>query len=137
MRLRRQIQIGGLALFACVAVAACGADQQPNPVGPTPPAPSTTVTIDIAEMNGPNSFYPSPGSVGAGQTVVWRNGDRLTHHVVFDAIQVDAGTTAPGTSSQPIAVAAGTWTYHCAIHPSMVGTLTVAGSDSTPTPAPY
>jgi plastocyanin len=98
---------------------------------------SSVVTIDIAERNGPNSFYPSPASVGTGQTVVWRNDDTIAHHVVFDAIQVDAGTLAPGTLSQPITIAAGTWGYHCAIHPSMVGTVTIAGADSSPAPAPY
>ena len=131
-----KISLAGLTLLASVCVAGCSSNGQPNPAAPTPAPPPTTVTIDIAEMNGPNSFYPSPASVSAAQTVIWRNDDRVTHHVVFDDLAVDAGTTAPGTLSQPMTIAAGNWSYHCAIHPSMVGTLSVAGSDQ-PAPAQY
>jgi plastocyanin len=48
--------------------------------------------------------------------------------VVFDDDSIDAGTLAPDTLSQPMTVAAGTWTYHCSIHPSMTGTVTVPSS---------
>ena len=128
--------LAGVTLLAAIWAAGCGSQQQNNPAAPTPIPPSATFTIDIAEMNGPNSFYPSPANVATGQTVIWRNDDRVTHHVVFDTLAVDAGTTAPGTSSQPNTIAAGTWSYHCAIHPSMVGTVTVIGSDQ-PAPAQY
>jgi len=90
--------------------------------------PSRNVTIDIAEVNGPYSFFPSPMTVGSDQIIVWRNMDTLTHHVVFDDRSVDTGTLAPGTLSQPIALSPGTRTYHCAIHPTMVGSITVQGS---------
>jgi plastocyanin len=97
------------------------------PVAPTPP--SHVVTIDVAEVNGPYSFFPSPAMVATGQTVVWMNSDTVTHHVVFDEnAAMDTGALAPGTTSQPMAIGAGTWNYHCSIHPTMVGTLTVTPS---------
>jgi len=135
-QLEWRTSLAGLTLLASVCAAGCSSKEQTNPAAPTPTPPPATLTIDIAEMNGPNSFYPSPAGVAAGQTVLWRNDDRLTHHVVFDDLPVDAGSTAPGTSSQPLTIAAGTWSYHCAIHPSMVGTVTVAGSDQ-PAPVQY
>ena len=138
MKLKWRTSLAGVTLLASVCVAGCSSNQQqPNPAAPTPAPPSATLTIDIAEMNGPNSFYPSPASVATGQTVIWRNDDRVTHHVVFDTLAEDAGTTAPGTLSQPMTIAAGSWSYHCAIHPSMVGTVTVAGSDQPPPPSQY
>jgi plastocyanin len=118
-----------------VGVCGCGgtgpaAAQQPSsPAGPTPPVASV-VTIDIAEINGPYSFYPSPAMASANQTVVWRNSDRVTHHLVFDDDSIDTGALAPGTLSQPKTVAVGTGTYHCTIHPTMVGTV-VGVSSST------
>jgi plastocyanin len=39
----------------------------------------------------------------------------------------DTGTLAAGATSSPITLtAAGSFAYHCGIHPSMVGTLTVS-----------
>jgi plastocyanin len=97
-------------------------------VGAAPATTSSNFTIHVAEINGPYSFYPSPATVGSGQVIVWRNDDIVTHHVVFDNISVDTGTLAPGTLSQPMKIGPGTWSYHCAIHPEMVGSVTVPAS---------
>lgn len=120
-------------LIACFAGAACGSSdpQQNSPAGPTPLIPSNNYVIDVAEINGPYSFYPSPATVRSEPIIIWRNSDTVTHRVVFDDLSVDTGTLAPGTSSQPITVGPGHWPYHCAIHPSMVGSVTVTASAST------
>jgi plastocyanin len=133
----RPIWLNAIVLLACFAVAACGtSDPQGNPlVGPTPPVPSRDFIIDVAEINGPYSFYPSPAAVASRQVIIWRNSDTVTHHVVFDDMSIDTGTLAPNTVSQPITVGPGEWSYHCAIHPSMVGTVTVTTSVSTATGA--
>jgi plastocyanin len=117
----------GMFLATFVAVSACGSNGA-NGLGATPTAPTVPprqVTVDVAEINGPYSFYPSPVMVQADQTVVWRNDDTVTHHVVFDTGSIDTGTLAPGTLSQPMAIRAGTWSYHCSIHPTMVGSVTI------------
>ena len=117
----------GMLLASFVAVSACGSNGT-NGLGATPTAPTVPppqVTVDVAEINGPYSFYPSPAMVQSDQTVVWRNFDTVTHHVVFDKGSIDTGTLAPGTLSQPMAIGAGTWTYHCSIHPTMVGSVTI------------
>jgi plastocyanin len=85
----------------------------------------------VAEINGPYSFYPSPAPARSEQAIVWRNSDKVTHRVVFDDMPVDTGTLAPGTLSQPIRVGPGNWAYHCAIHPSMVGSVMVTASAGT------
>ena len=117
----------GMLLATFVAVSACGTNGANGP-GSTPTAPTVRppqVTIDVAEMNGPYSFYPSPVMVQSNQTVVWRNFDTVTHHVVFDKGSIDTGALAPGTLSQPMAIGEGTWSYHCSIHPTMVGSVTI------------
>jgi plastocyanin len=111
-----------LAIYGA-AVSACGPARDSTPTAPTPPAPSHIVTVDIAEINGPYSFYPSQATVQPDQVIVWRNWDTVTHHLVFDDGSIDTGTLAPGTSSQPITTGAGNRSYHCTIHQTMVGTV--------------
>jgi plastocyanin len=107
-------------------VVACGGPG-PSPTNPNTPSnpPAAPITIDVAEINGPNSFYPSPVTVEFERVVEWRNSDTVTHHVVFDDRSLDTGTLAPGTLSQPFTVGPGTRTYHCSIHPTMVGSISV------------
>jgi len=45
---------------------------------------------------------------------------------------VDTGTLGPGASSQPQAIAAAGGSYHCSIHPVMVGSV----NQDTTTPPP-
>jgi plastocyanin len=72
------------------------------------------------------SFSPASATVKVGQTVAWTNSDSITHEPVQDAGVFDAGNIAGGQTSAPIKMTtAGTFSYHCAIHPSMVGVLTV------------
>jgi len=136
MTLFRRIWPTTIALIACLVGSACGADQNGNAsgsFGPTPAPVSNVLTIDVAEINGPYSFYPSPATVRSEQMVVWRNSDTVTHHVVFDDGSVDTGTLAPGTFSQPLTIRPGNWTYHCAIHPAMLGSVAISSSAITPT----
>ncbi len=121
----RMSSIGiALAIYGAAA-SACGPARDSTPTAPTPPAHSHIVTIDIAEINGPYSFYPSQATVRANQVIVWRNWDTVTHHLVFDDGSVDTGTLAPGTLSQPMTIGVGNRSYHCTIHPTMVGTVVV------------
>ena len=57
--------------------------------------------------------------------MVWLNADTVTHHRVFDDGSLDTGALAPGTLSQPMTIGVGNRSYHCTIHPTMVGTVVV------------
>jgi plastocyanin len=118
-----------------VSAGACNSDNN-NPVAPNPspsasPTPSPTptpaaadITITIKGMNGDQSFSPNPGTVKAGQTVSWTNSDSIAHTATGTGW--DTGSIAPGQTSQPIQFStAGTFDYHCSIHPTMVGRLNV------------
>jgi len=82
-------------------------------------------------MNGGKSFSPNPVAVPAGRAVVWHNANFETHHIVLDG-GLDADEIRPGRFSPPMMATVGGG-YHCAIHPSMVGTLSFVEQ----TPAPY
>jgi plastocyanin len=62
------------------------------------------------------AFQPASLEVPAGSTVTWTNSGAATHTVTDDS--------------------AGTFTYHCEIHPQMVGTIVVMEASSTQAAAP-
>jgi plastocyanin len=121
-----------VALSLCVGGCSSSNDAVENPMAPTPPPtstpapapapPSSVVTIDVVGVNGAQSFSPNPATLPAGQMVVWRNVDSITHRVVLNNGSVDTGNLAPGVSSQPKSLnAGGDGGYFCSLHPSMVG----------------
>ena len=91
------------------------------------------MTITIKGVNGKLSFDPNPANVQAGQLVVFKNADVVTHHVTLDDNSVETGDIAPGASSQPLSIGAINKAYHCSMHPSMVGSFNAA---PTPDPPP-
>lgn len=135
MKTRRNVSTLFLALVAVAALlaAACGqSSTSMNPIGPTTPGP---MTITILGQLGSNSFSPNPATVGAGQTIVFRNADSTTHDIVADNGGFDTGNLAPGASSGAITIgSASAISYHCSIHPTMVGSIngTVAPPPSGP-----
>ena len=78
---------------------------------------------------GEQSFSPNPAMCPAGQTVVWKNADSITHRIVIQDLGIDTGNLAPGAPSQPVALADVSKNYHCSLHPSMIGSLNNATND--------
>jgi plastocyanin len=127
----RKSNLRVLAVVAGVmAAVACGGGGYGSGPSPMPtPVPvgggaQADVTITINGMSGGMSFSPNPAAVKAGQTVAWRNADSISHTATGTGF--DTGTIPGGTTSAPITfTATGNLDYHCTIHPSMVGTLSV------------
>jgi plastocyanin len=86
------------------------------------------VVIDIVGVAGAASFRPNPAEIAAGQMVVWRNLDGVTHRIGFDDRSLDTGNIASGMSSPPTPIVR-TGPYHCRLYPaSTSGTLVVVDS---------
>ena len=87
------------------------------------------MVIVINGMSGSASFSPANASVKVGQTVAWQNtkGAYSAHDIVEDgAAGFNTGVIESGSTSAAIAITQmGTLTYHCSIHPSMTGSLSV------------
>ena len=118
------LRLAIVAIGVSIIVSARGSDSS----SPTAPVPSTTadVTVTIQGNNVSNSYAPNPVSMRVGQTVVWRNADSITHTATQDGAGFNTGTVAAGaTSAATMMSTAGTFTYHCTIHPGMVGTINV------------
>lgn len=118
-------------IFAIVlAIAACS-----GAASPTAPAtaPSTAASAQ-ASAGGSGSkavdiknsaFNPATITVKAGDTVTWTNNDGFAHTVTLDDNSVDSGNLNAGATFDHAFAAAGTFAYHCKIHASMHGTVTV------------
>jgi plastocyanin len=129
-----------------LSTAACGSSSGPtgadNP--PPSPAPGDIAIVPGASLLTTAAFNPNPKSVALGGaasvSVRWVNtdvtggggygggGGTATAHMIMS----DDGAF---TTSQLLGAAdtysieltkAGTYKYHCAVHPNMVGTITVA-----------
>lgn len=121
-----------------MALAGCG-DTSMGPYGGSgSPSPQTDVAIaQGASTLGTAAFSPNPfsASFATHPTIVWFNGDQgsgglygsagTTHHLVSDIGLFDSGLMGPGSSYSFTFGAAGSFAYHCSIHPTMKGTITL------------
>ena len=96
-----------------------------SPAPAPDPGPGNT-QIDIVGINGDRSFSPNPASAAAWQALTWKNTGGATHRIVADNGSFDTGNISSGATSPAVTVGTNSVTYHCTIHPSMVGTLNVS-----------
>ena len=132
-----------LALIVALLLAACGgggtttastptATSQPTPTPTTAPSPTptptpTVVKVKIVEQNEKYSFQPATLSIKMGTQVEWLNTSDAPHTVTSDAAG-DFNSTSNITQNQTFKFTftkAGTFPYHCNIHPYMKATITV------------
>ena len=112
-------------LFATILAAAglaagCGSSST------SPTTTTSDVKIQMLGDRGNQSYSPNPTTMKVGKTVAWHNGDSTAHTSTQDAGKFDTGSVAAGSDSPAVTMStAGTFTYHCTIHPGMVGTITV------------
>jgi plastocyanin len=128
--MRRPI-IPALAMAAVLAVAACGGGTTPapsqaasSPAGAPSAGQSAAATgtnVDIKNF----AFSPATVTTTAGGKVTWKNGDSVNHTVTFDDGSVDSNNIAQNATFEHTFATAGTFAYHCKIHPNMKGTITV------------
>lgn len=77
------------------------------------------------------AFTPSTITVAAGTTITWTNNDSVSHTVTSDTGLFDSGSmsstgaSGSGGSYSYTFTTAGSFPYHCTIHPSMTGTVIV------------
>ena len=116
-------------LFLVMSFAACGGYNSPSApsTGPTAaPAGSTTVNIPTgASGQTTAAFGQNPLTIPVGTTISWLNDDSITHDTVADGGQWSSGNVSPGGRFNFTFASAGRFTYHCQIHPNMVGTIVV------------
>lgn len=98
------------------------------------PAQAASTPVQIQNF----AFGPDTVTIPVGTTVVWTNQDSASHTTSSDAasaVSWNSGSLNQGQSFSFTFSTAGTFTYHCAIHPFMTGTVIVQGNGG-PTPLP-
>ena len=139
-----------LSAVAVVAISAAGVSgafsggkATPRASLPMPmPMPTTTTAASRAAAVRPTyelhqavvhakilnfAFKPAHLVVSPGTKVVWTNEDQDPHTVTSDRPGFGSEALDTGSSFTMVAKRAGTFTYHCVIHPFMHGTLVVEG----------
>jgi plastocyanin len=126
--------IATLLLTACGSQANSASSSSTSGSSTTAGSTPTTLTnavqviqVKVVEQNGMYAFEPATITIPKGAQVVWTNASDAPHSVTSDTNAF--GTTSNLSTNQTfmkIFNTAGTYTYHCTIHPYMKGTITVA-----------
>jgi plastocyanin len=117
-------------------ISACGGDG--GDINQPGERPANSISIVArAETKGTGAFSPNPLSVAANGTVRWYNDDNAsaggpyggsngtTHNITADDLSFTSGNLTPNLTFDHTFTAPGTYPYHCSIHPTMKGTITV------------
>lgn len=138
----RSVVRGFAALLTAAALAACsgGSSSAPTSAGtqaaPGSQAPAaTTATSKVCEDStgtttvdaavGGNQWGPVSAKVG--DVITWTNADAVPHRVELDDGSCKMGSTmAGGGKASLVFTVAGSYPFHCTVHPSMKGTITIA-----------
>jgi plastocyanin len=150
----RRFALPLLTILAIAMLAACGGAATPTPSSSTAPLPSVTgsapasspaastaaasqasaaacatapagatatVNVSIKDFK----FNPQPVSAKVGDVVAWKNDDSAPHSATMDDGSCDTDTINVGSSAMLVFTKAGTYTYHCKVHPSQMKGFTV------------
>jgi plastocyanin len=122
-----------LLMVGLSAAISCGTSSQTIS---TTPGTDTQVKPPPGETAGPDfkpaaveikdfAFSPATLEVAVGTTVTWTNKDSVSHTIVSQTNIFQSGTMSEGDTFSYTFKDKGSFDYHCGIHPSMKGTVTV------------
>jgi plastocyanin len=119
-----------LVVVLAVALVGCGGGttttSAAGQVTTTSGGSATTAGSDGAAVDMKNlAFVPASITIKVGETVTWTNSDSTAHTVTGDKGEFDSGNMDSGKTFSFTFQTAGTFTYHCTIHPNMTGTVVV------------
>ncbi|MES2155202.1 MAG: plastocyanin/azurin family copper-binding protein [bacterium] len=108
--------LSALLLLCVTVMAGCsGSTTTSNPSG------DQNSAVAIRDFN----FNPTTVNIHKGSAVPWTNTGGATHTVTANDGSFDSGNIAAGGSYSHTFDAVGTFAYHCKLHASMTGTITV------------
>jgi plastocyanin len=123
-----------VGLLLALGLVACGGSTGNAPSNSSPPAASVgtagvslgAATVKIS-ATGQLMFDPAMQTAHVGDIVQWTNTGSVEHTITFDAQpSLSDPALQPGATWEVKFTTAGTYQYHCSIHPTMVGTIVVS-----------
>jgi len=125
----------GFFMAASLAIGACGTSSTPTPAAPATAPASAPVSAAASSAGGAGgasavtiqnfAFNPPALTVKVGTEVTWTNQDSTAHTVTFDTGGATSDNLAQSATYKQTFSTAGTFAYHCKIHSTMTGTVTV------------
>ena len=115
----------GLPYFA--GALALGGALLAGTAGPTPGAAAG----DAVNITGLAFAAPSI-TVPEGTAVIWTNSDPVPHTVTSNTGAFDSGLLNPNQTFSFTFATAGTYSYFCDVHPTMLGTVIVTSAGAAP-----
>ena len=117
-------------LLACVVIvaaatglAACGDDDDSGTIAPAT-SDADAGTVEVTAEGG--AFTPTSAEVAAGPVrFTVTNEDGGQHTFTMEDADIDLALDGGATEEADADLEAGEYEWHCTIHPSMTGTLTV------------
>jgi plastocyanin len=114
-----------LLVCAVGGATACKSSSSPSPT-PTPTPGGTVVSIRSgASVLTTTAYNPSAADIAVGTAITWTNNDSTPHTTTADNNTWNSGAIAAGGQFTFTFQTAGTFVYHCTIHPGMVGSVVV------------
>ena len=111
------------------------ANKSQSPLTQTAPSVSNSTIVQIMGIEGDKSYNPNPVVVQEGQTILWVNGDAISHTVTSNSdkngyennsgILFDSTAILPGHFYSKVFDLSGTYSYYCFYHPTMIGQVIV------------
>jgi plastocyanin len=92
-------------------------------VAPATTATSANATVQITKTG----FVPATVTINAGDSVTWKNADKVNHQVVANGGQFASPILSPGQTYTHKFNGGGTFRYHDALHTGLRGTVVVKG----------
>ena len=130
MRGRALASVAAVSLTAVLA--ACGGESSSSSGASCSPGSSgVNLGTAVATVNATDNlaFTPTTANAGVGQVVQWTNTGSTQHTVTFESAGASCLSDVSlqgGAQWQVKFNQAGTYSYHCTIHPQMTGTITVS-----------
>ncbi len=111
------------------------ANKSQSPLTQTAPSVSNSTIVQILGIEGDKSYNPNPVVIQEGQTILWVNGDAISHTVTSNydkngyennsGILFDSTAILPGHFYSKVFDLSGTYSYYCFYHPTMIGQVIV------------
>ena len=113
---------GSGAVAGATSSAGTGAAAECTMVDISGEATPPDVEATIADF----TFAPDPATASTGQVIQWTNDDEAVHTVTLDDGSCSLGRLGPGAAGALQFDSAGSFPYHCEVHPNMTGTIEVS-----------
>jgi plastocyanin len=137
MRLRRALP--AILILAALSLAACGSDDSGSDSTAGATAEESETTAPAEDETAPSgeavrsarveivdfAYSPEPVTIQVGGKVTWINRDSAPHTATADDGSFDTGDLEEGKLKSQSFKTPGSFSYFCAIHPDMTGTVEV------------